>query len=80
MESRIVFFFVVLMFFVFFLQSVNCRGGVTSQEDDKKRGPAAKNDQKILDYFEGIWEKREDRYSELRHSTKSHKNKINKVE
>ncbi|MEC9205945.1 MAG: GTP 3',8-cyclase MoaA [Pseudomonadota bacterium] len=39
-----------------------------------------KNDQKILDYFEGIWEKREDRYSELRHSTKSHKNKINKVE
>ena len=33
---------------------------------------------KIFDYFKDIWKKRNDRYSELRHSKKI--NKVNKIE
>ena len=40
---------------------------------------ADKNDNnKIFDYFKDIWKKRNDRYSELRHSKKI--NKVNKIE
>ena len=38
------------------------------------------DDIKILNYFKTIWEKREDRYSELRHFVKLKENRSNKIE